>query len=196
MRQNLPVYILAGGQSRRFGSDKALALLLGEPILLRLIKAVTPVASRITVVADRPGKYDVFGIRSIGDICLGKGPLGGLATALNDLSEPWMLLLSCDLVVVRPKWVHLLQEHCRPDVLAVAFRHQVWEPLLALYSSEMGPIVKAHLQSGNSSLKRLLDQIPARAVPVPEDWPPIVQINTHADLRRAEQWLKEYKSTE
>lgn len=195
MPQNLPVYILAGGQSSRFGSDKALATLLGEPLLARLITAVTPVASRITVVAERPGKYDFLGVRTIGDIWPGKGPLGGLATALDDLSEPWLLLLSCDLVVVRPRWVRLLQQHCTPNVQAVAFRHRVWEPLLALYSSQLGHIVKAHLQSGNSSLRGLLDQIPACAVGVPEDWPPVIQINTPDDLAQAERWVKGSRDT-
>ena len=41
----LPLYILAGGKSRRFGSDKARALLDGKPQLLNIAEAFAPIAA-------------------------------------------------------------------------------------------------------------------------------------------------------
>ena len=75
--------VLAGGQATRFGSDKARAMLDGEPLIARLVKRVQPHASRITVVADVAGKYDDLGLTTIADDVPGRGPVGGLLAALR-----------------------------------------------------------------------------------------------------------------
>jgi molybdopterin-guanine dinucleotide biosynthesis protein A len=77
----IPVYLLAGGRSSRFGSDKARAELAGVPLILRLAHQVEPVASPLVVVADRRDKYLDLGLTTIADALPGLGPLGGLLTA-------------------------------------------------------------------------------------------------------------------
>ena len=79
----LPIYILAGGRSSRFGSDKARAVLDGEPLIKRVARMAMPIAESTTIVADRTGKYDDLGLRSIADDPPHLGPLGGLAAALG-----------------------------------------------------------------------------------------------------------------
>ena len=56
MTELVPAYILSGGRSSRFGSDKARALAAGKPLILHAADTVAPVAASITVVADRPDK--------------------------------------------------------------------------------------------------------------------------------------------
>ena len=53
--EKVPVYILAGGRSSRFGHDKAMARLAGVPLLSRVGTLAAPFASRITVVAEHAG---------------------------------------------------------------------------------------------------------------------------------------------
>ena len=98
----MPVYILAGGRSSRFGSDKARALLDGEPLVARLARQIEPVARRVTVVAEAADTYADLGLRTIADRRPGLGPLAGLEAALLDATNPpkstadWLILLSCD----------------------------------------------------------------------------------------------------
>lgn len=69
--------VLAGGQSRRFGSDKALALLDGKPLIEHAIASLLPQCDAVIVcgrewgdwVPDRPAP--------------GLGPLGGINAALH-----------------------------------------------------------------------------------------------------------------
>ena len=75
--------ILAGGRSTRFGSDKALALVDGVPLLQRAADALAPQVEALVVcgrawpglatVDDRPAP--------------GLGPLGGLAAALHEAAR-------------------------------------------------------------------------------------------------------------
>ncbi len=175
---NAPTYILAGGRSSRFGSDKARALLRGQPLIVRLAQRVT---GPVTVVAKR--SYEDLGLRTIPDIHPDRGPLAGLYAALRDCHEDWLLLLSCDLLELRPQWIDRLTRCATDDVRAVAFRNDHWHPMPGLYHRDLLPGVEARLARSELALQRLLD---AHAVAVPLDFP-LAQANTTDDLRRFEQ---------
>ena len=51
---NVQAYILAGGKSQRFGSDKSRARLGGTTLIGRTIRFVEKLDLPLTVVADRP----------------------------------------------------------------------------------------------------------------------------------------------
>ena len=51
----LGTFILAGGRSSRFGSDKARAVVHGQPLLMRLFQQVASLTHRpITLGVDEP----------------------------------------------------------------------------------------------------------------------------------------------
>ena len=66
--------ILAGGQARRFGSDKALARLDGVALIDRVADALRPQVAAIVLCGRASGLVDRPA---------GIGPLGGLAAALH-----------------------------------------------------------------------------------------------------------------
>ena len=184
----LPLYILAGGRSSRFGSDKARAVIQGQPLICRVAETLAPIAASITVVADVPGKYADLGLATIADAMPHQGPMGGLATALADCeaaSGPsWLLLVACDLVDIRSAWVDRLLTHASGSAAsrsAVVFRGQRWEPLLALYHTSILPEVTRRLARGDRAMQQLLETLATVAVPLPTDWPAIAQINTRED---------------
>lgn len=182
----LPTYILAGGRSRRFGSDKARALLRERPLILHVADAASTVASRITAVADRAGKYDDLGLRTLSDRYGGLGPLAGLQAALHDLGEgePWLLLCPCDAAGLRPEWLERLLPREDDDFDAVVFRDERIEPLPAVYSLRCLPEVERRLMGDHRSLHGLLRALRVREVPCPELRTRIWQINTPQDLQR------------
>lgn len=163
----IPLYLLAGGKSSRFGSDKARAKVKGSPLIVRIVEALAPVAAPPTVVADVPDKYADLGLRTIADIQPGLGPMGGLATALHDAGDREILVTSCDLVSVEPAWVRLLTA---VDGAAVAFKKQKgWQPLFAVYRPDSAAVVARHIASESLSLQLVLDEI-GQAVPLPLAW--------------------------
>lgn len=181
--RRVPVYILAGGRSSRFGSDKARAVVQGSPLLQHAVQAAAPVASRITVVASGDGQYDDLGQRTVGDLQPHLGPMGGLIAALEDLDPPgsWLLLLPCDLLGLQPRWLELLLEgaHGPP---AAAFRGTRWEPLPAIYHHDILPAARRCLAAGQRALWRLLETAGARSLELPTDWQTARRITRPRDL--------------
>jgi molybdenum cofactor guanylyltransferase len=183
--RRLPTYILSGGRSSRFGSDKARAIVRGEPLLVHIARVATPHASSLSVVAACEGQYDDLGLRTIADPIAGQGPLGGLHAALSDtVREGWLLLLAGDWLGLRSSWIETLLAHRREDAAAVAFRGEVWEPLLALYHTCLRHDVAARIARGPSALWRLLEESASIPLPLPVDWRSAIPVNTPEDLRR------------
>lgn len=183
----VPVYILAGGRSSRFGTDKARAVVNGKPLICLISQAVFQHAEKVCVVADSPDKYADLGFRTVVDVHPGQGPLGGLETALLDCSASgWLLILSCDLIQIRSDWVQALLRLRGDDRVCVAFRPRgLWQPLLALYHTDVLPIVQRRLSDGHLRMQDLLNQVHTVEAPVPENWPTVLQANTPEGLNHA-----------
>ena len=113
--------ILAGGQARRFGSDKALALLAGRALIDHVAAALGPQVEAL-VVCGREHQ----GSTSVPDRpAAGLGPLGGLAGALHYAREH-----GYDAVVSAP---------CDTPLLPDDFGGQV-ERLLAFTPGTLGEV--------------------------------------------------------
>lgn len=177
-----PAYILAGGRSSRFGSDKARALLHGEPLLLRQARLLTTLGHRVTIVGRWAGQYQDLGLATIGDSEPDLGPRVGLQTALRHRGEGWLLLSSCDLVVLRDGWlVRLLALAGTPPPPAIAYRDERWQPFPGLYHTSLLSRPELFEHGG---LCQLLDRVGAVAAPLPPDWTAQRQANTPAELQQ------------
>ena len=176
-----PVYILAGGRSSRYGSDKARADCLGQPLILRQATQLKSLGHCVIIVAREPGQYDDLGLHTIADIEPDQGPAAGLLTALRHRAKGWLLLTSCDLVILRQAWMTtLLDASAQHRADAIAFRDDRWQPFPGLYHTRLldRPDVWRRF-----SLQHVLDHAPAHPLPLPADWPRILQANTPADLK-------------
>jgi molybdopterin-guanine dinucleotide biosynthesis protein A len=179
--EEIPIYLLAGGRSSRFGSDKARALVGGVPLIVAVARSLGEPA-RISVVAREPGSYGDLGLRTIADAKPDLGPLGGLEAALADRGQGWLVLAACDTLGLRAEWLDLLFA-ARGAHRAAAFRGQHWEPMPALYHTALEASVRVRLgaEARARSLHALLDEH-AAALPLPAGWSRLRAVNTRADL--------------
>lgn len=181
----MPVYVLAGGASRRFGSDKARALLAGRPLLLHVAARLEPFATRLQVVGAVSDAYADLGLGGPGDLRPGAGPLAGLEAALADAAaqtEPWILVASCDIWGVTEVQLEALLAAPRRGVQAVAWKTaDHWQPLWALYRVSLLDEVRRRLCLEQGALWRLLNCVPVQALDGRElNW---LQLNRPEALR-------------
>jgi molybdopterin-guanine dinucleotide biosynthesis protein A len=93
----LSLVIQAGGQSARMGEDKALKLFLGRPLIQRVIDRLAHLADEVVVTTNRPEDYAFLDVRLVSDLAPGRGPLGGLYTALASAASPIVAVAACDM---------------------------------------------------------------------------------------------------
>jgi molybdopterin-guanine dinucleotide biosynthesis protein A len=169
---NLLGAVLAGGQSRRFGSDKALAQLAGHTLLDHALARLERWCGAV-VVAGR----EVPGRRCVGDWPrAGMGPLGGIAAALRlAQSEGFAAVLTIGVD-------SLALPHDLPQWLTPAPAFVADQPVIGLWPASAADAVAAILAGdGRHSLRALAEAVGARAVVLEA---PSVNINTPDDLAR------------
>jgi molybdenum cofactor guanylyltransferase len=162
--------ILAGGQSRRFGSDKAEALVEGKALLDHVADALRPQCAEL-VVAGRtwPGLVMVADLPETG-----LGPLGGLAGALdhaqrNGFEE--VLSSGCDVLGLPANLATQLGEG--PTIFDDL-------PIVGLWPARLGPVLIGWLSDpANRSVHRFADYVGARRVAMPAT---ITNVNRASDL--------------
>ena len=100
MRETVTGVIVAGGLSRRFGSDKASATLRGRPLLQWVRDALAPVVDELIIVTAAgqtpPPMHPAIPATVVEDREPERGPLGGLATGFAVAASPVCFAASCD----------------------------------------------------------------------------------------------------
>lgn len=148
--------ITAGGQSRRFGSDKAAALLAGRTLLAHVAASLEACPLRLLVMP--PGRYALPGWVPVPETRPGEGPLAGLEAALgaaHDQAGPgWVAFAGVDMPRLTPAYWEALAGACAPQARAVlALDRNQPQPLAALYHTALLPRVTALLDGGERRLR-------------------------------------------
>lgn len=168
--------ILAGGRSRRFGSDKAVALFERRPLLDHAIDALSNQVDTVVVCGRSLAKRLCLPDRPRPDL----GPLGGLAAALRyarDHGYEAVVSAGCDTPMLPADLVLRLQ--CAGPV---SFLHDL--PITGLWPAALSPeLDKFIVGSPSRSMRAWAASTRALAIDLPC---PIANINTTQDLRRLE----------
>ena len=106
--------LLAGGESSRFGSNKALARIKGQTMIYYILSSLKKVYSKIYIIGDKK-EYSFLQnsgkIRIKEDIIPEKGPLGGLYTGLKYSSADYNVLVGCDMPLLTENYFRFLKNY-------------------------------------------------------------------------------------
>jgi molybdopterin-guanine dinucleotide biosynthesis protein A len=166
--------VLAGGQSTRFGSDKALAEIDGHTLLARAVDALSGwceyvvVAGRATAPAPTVPDWPRPGM----------GPLSGIAAALHlARDEGYAAVLTCGVDSAG------LPEDLL-SLLSPAPAYVADQPVIGLWPTSALNVVEAILHGDEKhSMFHFVEKLGARAVTLPA---PVANINTPEDLAALE----------
>lgn len=188
LREPILGVILAGGASSRFGSDKALALLAGMPLIEHVVRRAGPQVGSLAIsgaaVAPR-------GLPLIADLERGEGPLSGVLSSLAWAEANGFGLMAtfpCDgpffpddlvtrLSSALERTVHCTVARSGPD------KHYTY----AVWRTACRPALKTAYGQGLRSLHGAAEALTAAYVNFPRD--AFFNINRPEDLARAETLL-------
>lgn len=181
--------ILAGGSSRRMGTDKLLLPVPpnGIPLVRHVAERLLPLAAKVTVVANDPGicaavrgpggedynrdrgaMFPLKVVSCLADEVPGVGPLGGLATGLREV-EVWALTVAGDMPFISAACCRYLVERTDVDCDAVVpvLDGQV-QPLHAVYSRRCLPSVEKALAASKRRMDSFWEEVRVRTVEAEE----------------------------
>lgn len=180
--------LLAGGESRRMGKDKATIIFRGEAlwkIQLERLRKLKPAEIFVSARTDPPWRPPH--VRFVADEPPSRGPLSGLAASLAQIQTKHLLALAIDMPFMSEKHLRCLCDRIEPGRGVLPMIDDRAEPLAAIYPRAAHVDLVAALAGSDFSLQSLAKQLVRsgclRAVPVEkEDAVLYSSLNQPADL--------------
>jgi molybdopterin-guanine dinucleotide biosynthesis protein A len=145
-------FVLAGGKSRRFGEDKALFPVNGEPLIRRPVACLTALAPSVAIVAKHPSTYAALDVPVEKDAYPQQMPHVGILTGLGAAETAWSIFLACDMPAMTPAVVRTLYEARGSGEETVAVQAVVAES-----PSGVHPLVGCYHRAAMKTLRRAID---------------------------------------
>jgi molybdopterin-guanine dinucleotide biosynthesis protein A len=186
---NISAMLLAGGESRRMGKDKATLLFYGKPlwqIQLERLRKLEP--TEIFLSARTDPVWRPADVQFVADDPPSRGPISGLAKSLAQTRSKHLLALAIDIPFMTEIYLLYLCEQIEPGIGVVPINSRA-EPLTAIYPREVEIDFREALASDDFSLQTLVRRLVAagkmRGIPVSKQERELfLNVNQPVDLRR------------
>lgn len=151
--------ILAGGGSRRFGSDKACAIWEGQSLLEWTIQNASEITDNINILTKKPEAYNFAGCNIIEDLLEVSTPISGIISIIPYVSD-WLLLLACDIPFFDKKVLDFLWEKRDKKKATVIHVNGKYQPFLGLYPRSVLPYWVEAFEHKEFYLQRVIEGMP------------------------------------
>jgi len=158
--------ILAGGQSRRMGQNKALLEINGTPIIERTFRSMKALFSHVILVTNTPALYDFLSCPSVPDIYPNAGSIAGLHAGLHASPTNRIFVVPCDMPFLNQPLIQKLSVQEDPWDALVPISHKGIEPLHACYRRNCIELLESDLNNGKKKLMSFLKRVSTRYVPM------------------------------
>jgi len=190
--------VLAGGMSRRMGTDKAFLPVVsdGPPMLAIVLDRLGAIASDVMVVANDRARYAPFGARVVPDVHPEVGALGGIHAAISHSAQEHCLVVACDMPFLNASLLDRMAREPRDyDVLVPLIPGEsrqrgdglVFQTLHAIYSKCCLPFIEARIAAGNRQVIGFFADVRVRSLELPDiqPWDPALRSFFNANTPRA-----------
>lgn len=150
--------ILAGGKSKRMGTDKTFLELDGVPLLQRMIRLLQPLCDTLIISSNNP-RHEKYGYKVIADEIKNCGPIGGIYSSLNKSNTDLNFVVSVDAAFVEKDFIQFLFSQSEDSDAVVPFSEKGKEPLIAMYNKSCLAFMKEKLEAGDYKMHTLLSSI-------------------------------------
>jgi molybdenum cofactor guanylyltransferase len=160
VRNDLSAVLLAGGESRRMGTDKATFLFRGKPlweVQLETLRRLRP--GEIFVSARTDPLWRPADVQFIADIPPSCGPLSGIAASLEKIHTAHLIALAIDMPFMNENYLRSICDAIEPGRGVVALIDNRAEPLAAVYPREAEIDFRTALAGADFSLQNVVHHL-------------------------------------
>jgi molybdenum cofactor guanylyltransferase len=151
--------ILAGGQSSRMGTNKALLKINEKTNIERIVDKIKILFDDIILVTNDSEQYEFLGLRMIPDQYPGRGPLAGVHAGLTASDYDINFIVACDMPFLSGELaVALVNNACHYDAVIPVINGKQ-HPLFAVFKKQIATSVEERIKAGQLRMKHLLDHL-------------------------------------
>jgi len=137
--------ILAGGENKRMGVDKAFLTVAGIPLIEHVLGVLGAVVQQIIIVTNSPERYRTYDARIVTDRLDLRGPLTGMYSGLFSSESEYNVVVACDMPFLNAGLLSFMMELAPGYDAVVPGVGELTEPLHAVYSKKLLPVIEERI---------------------------------------------------
>ena len=156
--------ILAGGENKRMGVDKAFLKVSGIPMIELVLRALGPLVHQVLIVTNSPERYQGYDARVITDRLDQRGPLTGIYSGISSSKSEYNIVVACDMPFLNTGLLSYLMELAPGYDAVVPGVGELAEPLHAVYSKRLLPVIEDQIRKDERRIQGIFCQANVRYV--------------------------------
>ena len=153
----ISAFILIGGKSERFGSEKWRAIINGKSVLDRIWDACMHFEERVVIGKEKPKNFKKPFICDQLEI---QAPINGLYTAIQNSEHDWIQLVSCDLPLIEADVFQMLwNSNTQESDIVIPFSNNRYQVTCALYHKRTLNYLESAINENDFSLLSLIKNL-------------------------------------
>jgi len=146
--------ILAGGYSKRMGSNKSLLEINGFTMIEHSHELLKQIFNNIIISTNEPELFEFIDSLRIKDIYPYLGPLAGIHAALSSVQSQKIFLVSCDMPFLQPSVINYLLKVQTEEMIVLPKARNRIEYLCGIYNKNILPVVENILKAVTDAKSR------------------------------------------
>jgi molybdenum cofactor guanylyltransferase len=146
---NITCAILAGGNSKRMGRDKATLSIGTKPLINRVYDEAKKVFKDIIVISNHHKIIEGLNAPIFKDILPIQTPIAGIVSALLYADTPYVFVLACDMPFVSERSIEYMINKAHGEDLIIPRSKGGYEPLYAIYGRSCIPYLFKLISQNN-----------------------------------------------
>jgi len=182
--------LMAGGGSRRMGTDKSLLEIEGRPIIERTCEQLSACFEQILISTNEVDKFRFLDFQIVHDKIPEQGPLMGIASALEASDNEINFGIACDIPQIELRDVRrIINEavNSDADIIVPVTSDGKYEPLFAVYRKSALNAINEVLSSGGRKISDAFNLCNVKKVELGLN---LVNLNTMAEYEEFQKRTK------
>ena len=190
-RRPISCIVLAGGEGKRLGTDKAFLQIGGRVLIEGIVEKMARIGDEVIIVTNSPQRYGYLEARVVGDVYPGKGALGGIYSGLRAAHSHHSLVVACDMPFLDLRLLRYMILLSPGQDVVIPRVGELTEPLHAIYSRRCLQPIERVLAGGSLKIIDFFPEVRVRYIEEQEiklfdpQCLSFFNINTPADLEKA-----------
>jgi molybdopterin-guanine dinucleotide biosynthesis protein A len=150
--------VLAGGESRRMGRDKAFIALDGAPLIEHVLRVLRGVFPRTIIVTNNQSAYALYNAVVVADAVDKRCALTGIYSGLLYSADEYNFVAACDMPFLNADLITYMAGLANGYDIVVPMIAGCVEPLHAVYSKKLLPVIARRLQEDRLQIRGIFEE--------------------------------------